>query len=53
MTRYRFEFIAKLSAELNLISNISQQSPELRHLVSSLEELIRASNDEANPIVFV
>jgi hypothetical protein len=47
------ESLPSLSVELNLINNASQPSPELHHLVRSLEELIRAAKEEGNPIVFV
>jgi len=47
------ESLASLSAELNSITNSSQQSPELRRSVGSLEELVRAAKYEGNPIVFV
>jgi hypothetical protein len=47
------ESLPLLSAELESISNANQQSPELRHFIRSLQELIRAANHEGNPIVFI
>jgi hypothetical protein len=48
------ESIAALSFELNSISKTvgGSLSPELRRFVISLEELIRAAENEGNPIVF-
>jgi hypothetical protein len=47
------ELLSSLSTELSLLRGTCEQSSELRGLISSLEELIRAAKDEANPIVFV
>ena len=47
------ESVPLLSTELESITDANEQSPEMRHFIRSLQELIRAANDEKNPIVFV
>jgi hypothetical protein len=47
------EFLPRLLAELNSISNSGQQSRELQCFVSSLQKLVRAAQSEGNPIVFL
>jgi predicted acyltransferase (DUF342 family) len=45
--------IALLSSEISSIGNARQASPELRSFARLLGELVRAAQNERNPIVFV
>jgi hypothetical protein len=45
--------LPKLSVELAAIFRSGRRSPLLLEFAAAMEELIRAANDEGNPIVFV
>ena len=45
--------LARLSEDISAIRKSNKQSPELRHFLEDLEELIRVALYERNPIAFV